>query len=88
MKLSDKISKDKLVEVKTLPADSYFAVITYHSKKEVSVGTSFLFDGKRFTRLWDATYVDSFFKGSSGDTKVLPVEHKDAVDLAIEYRRM
>ena len=87
MKLSDKISTERLVEAKTLPADTYFAIVQYHNGLEVSIGTSFLFDGKRYTRLWDASYVDSFFKGSGGDQKVFPIEHKDAVALAIEYRR-
>ena len=87
MKLHDQVNTKDLVEVKTLSADTYFAVVHYDSGVVVELGTPFLFDGKRYIRLCDAAFVDSFFKGSQGDTKVLPIDHSDAIDLALEYRR-
>ena len=48
-----------LCDVKDLKPDSYIASI-----RGGKLNCAFLFDDeKRFTRLWDGTYADSFFTG-------------------------
>jgi hypothetical protein len=54
--------------------------------KPFDCNTSFLFDEeKRFTRLWDASYVDGFFADTEAKVKVITPSR--AAKLAADYRK-
>jgi len=62
----------------------YFTTLGTNS----SFNTSFVWNyegDKRFTRLWDGSFVDSFFPN---DTRVKQITKEEAIRLAKEYQRL
>lgn len=49
--------------------------------------TSFQYEGGRFTRLWDAAYVDGFF-APFPEKEVVVIPHSRAIELAIAFRAL
>jgi hypothetical protein len=69
------------MKIKNLPPNSYFKTINTHSP------ASFLFDDEgRFTRLWNGSYVDGFFK--DGEYEVETLSREDAVKMAKDFRNL
>ncbi|MCK5603679.1 hypothetical protein KAR91_17465 [Candidatus Pacearchaeota archaeon] len=72
-----------ICNVEDLKPDSYIATI-----RNGELNCAFLFDDeKRFTRLWDGSFVDSFFKGRSFNIKkVVVITKQTALDLVKKER--
>jgi len=82
-------SANKRTTIAKLAPETYFTdVLTHHDRRENPC--SFLFDSdRRFTRLWDGSYVDGFFSGEKNSkTEVFVLTREEAIQLAKSTQRL